>query len=177
MNGTILKPAARRTLFYVGTIVVAVVAWRMRLWLTSGEVGPPGGIYSFGDTDTAQSKGFDIATTMIGLLTTLGTALLGAIGFLLNGSSQMQLRPRHLVAVFLSAACVGVSLYYGYAGYLSMLFMADAGKFDPYMKSFQAADHAQFYSLLIAVFFFADFVVHDLRSENGGEHAPQTSDA
>jgi len=86
-----------------------------------------------------------------------------------GGKARSQ--PPHLASAFISALFVFLSLYYAYAGYLYMLFMAYNQKFNPYSEPFHFATNWQFYSLLLALLFFVDFVVYDLASADRYAHS------
>jgi hypothetical protein len=97
-----------------------------------------------------------------GLLTTLGTALLGAIGLLISNRAASCSKPRHLWAAFLAVACGGVSLFFGYTSHSNLLYLIHIKNINPYDAGYLYSSHAQFYTLLVGAFFAADFAVHDL---------------
>jgi hypothetical protein len=153
-------PMANRRNIRIGFygVVVAVV---LVVWLTQG----PGAFFSTqSDTPTQwQQMGVSIASDTTRLLTTLGTALLGALGLLMgNGRAT---KPKHLSAAFACAISAGLSLYYGYVVHLRLLWMITNRAFDATSAFFVTPSHYQFYALLAAGFFFADFAAYNLGEE------------
>lgn len=126
----------------------------------------PAGVVSSGDSIPEwQSKGLDAFAAMSGLLTTLSTALLGGMGFLLGNGRQVGLPALRAWSAFGAAACASVSIYFGYVGHLHVLWATTLERFDPYLFAFVWPSRAQFYMLLLAVFFFAVFAFHELAME------------
>jgi len=117
----------------------------------------------------SQAKQLDAFLEMNRLVTTLGTGLLGAIGFLLANGRNAGSPARELWAAIASAICVGVSLLSGYVVYQSILWMLESGFFNLNNPEILWVHHAHFYSFLLGVVFFAEFAFHDLRGESGRE--------
>jgi hypothetical protein len=149
--------------FYVVVIICAVVAWRFQQhWTTPS--WPADGIISSSQAEMTSwdAKAIDAASQTNSLLTTLGTAMLGAIGLLLINHSARH-RPRHLWSAMGSSVCVGISIYFGYVGYLEVLAATtNHSPINPYNASFLGPSRAQFYALLLAALLFADFTFHEL---------------
>ena len=101
-----------------------------------------------------------------GLLTTLGTALLGAVGLLISNKAADCSRPRHLWAAFLAIACGALSLFFGYTNHSNLLYMIEFKNINPYDPGYLYSSHAQFYTLLAGAFFAADFAVHYVSKES-----------
>ena len=139
-------------------VVVGVV---ITVWLTQG----PGSFFSpTSEKPTEwQQMGVSIASETTRLLTTLDTALLGALGLLMG--DKIATRPKHLTAAFACALSAGLSLYYGYVVHLRLLWMITHKAFDATSAFFVAPSQYQFYALLAAGFFFADFAAHNLGAE------------
>ena len=71
----------------------------------------------------------------------------------------------HLSAAFACAMSAGLSLYYGYVVHLRLLWMITNKAFDATSAFFVTPSHYQFYALLAAGFFFADFATYNLGEE------------
>jgi len=153
-----------RLIFYIAAILCAVVAWKLQQHYIGTPQWPADGIISSSETDLSswEAKGIEAASQMNSLLTTLGTAMLGAMGFLLINIHSAHHRPRHLWSALASAVCVGASIYFGYVGYMHVLGATASHRFNPYDQLIKWPSQAQFYMLLLAVFFFADFTFHEL---------------
>jgi succinate dehydrogenase hydrophobic anchor subunit len=152
----VVKRSHARIWFYA--VVTAVV---LVVWLTQG----PGSFFSTQSATPTQwqQMGVSIASETARLLTTLGTALLGALGLLM--SDRRVAKPKHLSAAFACAMSTGLSLYYGYVVHLRLLWMLSNKAFDATSAFFVTPSHYQFYALLAAGFFFADFAAHNLGEE------------
>ncbi|HJX84921.1 MAG TPA: hypothetical protein VJ723_11300 [Candidatus Angelobacter sp.] len=171
MNHKKRRPRISRVVFYVAVIVLALIAWRFTALMNARSL--PVGTVILATTDSTMSPWDDTAmkaySDMSALLTTLGMTILGAVGFLLVNRKAN--RVPHLWSALLGATCVGLSIYFGYVCHLYLLASAASRTFDPYNLSTIWPSRAQFYSLLVAVFFFADFAFHDLSGEIQPEHA------
>jgi hypothetical protein len=113
-----------------------------------------------------QAMSVQAMTDTNALLTTLATALLGAVG-LLMANARTPFGSRHRWAAFMAAISGGVSLYFGYMSHLNLLGMINIQGFvAPYISVYQFSSHAQFYTLLAGAFFCADFAFHDIGKED-----------
>jgi hypothetical protein len=153
--------------FYFGVIMLAVVVWQIERYVRSGPM-----IYT---ALPIQEKAVDAFLQMNGLITTLATTLLGAIGFLLFGGRTGQPWSRELWAAAAGAASVSVSIYYGYVAYLYVISMLEAGYFDPYSGHLLRAQYAHFYAFLVGVALFAGFVYRNMNVEDQYEHPPDVT--
>jgi hypothetical protein len=174
MNFVTARTKVSRFIFYIATILLIVVVWRVQRAMDIAAI-PPGAIISAAATTSSgpnqwQQMGLQAISDMNGLLITLATALLGGLGFLLSGGLGGHTRARHLWSALICAILVGVSIYFGYVGHLHVLWMIDNQNFDPQSLVYKLPSYSQFYALLLAVFFFADFAVHDLFEEKSDEH-------
>ncbi|MGB8771653.1 MAG: hypothetical protein WCC92_18720, partial [Candidatus Korobacteraceae bacterium] len=117
--------------FYIGAILVAIAAFYIAKHISWQSQNPEGGILGTALTtlDNLQEKQLDAYLEVNRLLTTLGTTLLGALGFLLFGGRR-NARTRHLWAALLGALFVATSIFYGYLAYLFLLSMLQFGPFD-----------------------------------------------
>ena len=101
-------------------------------------------------------------TTATSLLTTLATALLGALGYLLMNERQARLHFYLSVPAVLSATFAVVSIYFGYRCDSNALWYVFQGAFTPDAPPLVWPKMAQFFCLLLAVFFFADYAFNEL---------------
>ena len=156
MPPTIVTRRTSNLAFYVALLGVAVVA---------GYASNRGMSFALPTRETPttwQQMGVQIASQTTALLTTLGSALLGAVGLLLGGKFAGGARPRHLWSAFASVLSAGVSLYYGYVVHMHLLGMISYQAFDPTSEIFLNPSHYQFYALLAAAVLMADFAFHNL---------------
>ena len=106
---------------------------------------------------------------MNNLITTLGTGLLGALGFLLmNGRKSVHWSGAKWLALA-SAVCVAFSLLFGYVAYLALIDMLRSEIFDLDLPAILWVRQAQFYSFLLAVVLFGDFAFQALHGEDKNE--------
>jgi hypothetical protein len=111
-----------------------------------------------------QQIGVQIAADTSRLLTTLATGLLAATGlFFKDGLSGGEKGPRHVWSAFVCAISAGASLFFGYLLHLNLLWMMSHQTFDASSALFQFPSECQFYLLLAAAFFLADFVLNNSR--------------
>jgi hypothetical protein len=168
MHRAIRRSRITRLGFYFAAVALVAIVWRVQHYMDALTVPPPNTIISSfsssGNPNQWQQIGFQAVSQMDGLLTTLATALLGALGLLLVRVRAGQ-QPRHLGSAFVSGVFVGLSLYFGYVGHLHVLYMIHTETFDPFSLLYILPSHSQFYALLLGFFFFGDFAVHDLSEE------------
>lgn len=153
----IARPAIVSGLFYAGMVLLAIVMWKYTGYINSKPyvIAPP-------SDPAALSKAQDAYASVNNLLTTLGTGLLAALGlFLTRGDKRRHIGPRIWLAV-LSAVCVSVSLYWGYISSQNVEWAIETSIGSLELDMFQVPRQQQFHSMLLGVFFFADFVRRDL---------------
>ena len=164
------KQAVTRVRFY-GTVLGLVLAvWGLQVVVYDRVYSEPGIIFSQSSSTPAdpsdwQKMSVQAMTDTNRLLTTLATALLGAVGLLVGNSAQQGRERRHIWAALLAAIGGVLSLYFGYVSHLNLLAMISNRTFSAYDPVYQFSSHAQFYSLLAGVIFLADFAIHDLSNE------------
>jgi hypothetical protein len=165
----ISRPAIARFGFYVAVIALGLVVWQVQESLFSRS-------YIEAQTEALnplQEKQLDAFLQMNQLLITLGTATMGALGFML---SQARTRKwRELLSAAASALFAGCSLYFGYLAYQGILWMLQSGFFNLDNAAIQWTRHVHFYALLLSVFFFADFIIHDIGKEDRNEKSARVS--
>jgi hypothetical protein len=167
MNARVEKPAMSRTRFYSTVFMVVLAVWGLQVLVYQKVYDQPGTIFSQTSSTPAdpsdwQKMSVQAMTDTNRLLTTLATALLGAVGLLLGNNAAQRSARRHMWAALLSAFGGVLSLYFGYVSHLNLLAMISNRTFSAYDPVYQFSSHAQFYSLLAGVIFLADFAIHDL---------------
>jgi len=156
--------------FYIGVIALALVIWQIQ----QGMFSRP---YIEAQTESLnplQEQQLNAFLEMNRLLVTLGTATLGALGFLMS-ANKGGLKWRELVSAAISAILAGCSLYFGYLAYQGILWMLQSSFFNLDNPAILWARRAHFYTLLLSAFFFADFIIHDVGKEEKHEHTRQIS--
>lgn len=169
INYPISRPAIARFGFYVGVIALALIVWQLQESLFSRP-------YIETQTEALtplQEKQLDAFLQMNQLLITLATVTMGALGFMLSQGKMR--RWRELLSAAVSAVFAGCSLYFGYLAYQGILWMLQSGFFNLDNAAIQWTRHVHFYSLLLSVFFFADFIIHDIGKEDGNEVAARVA--
>jgi len=152
---------------YFSVVVIALILWRVQQHMFTATYMEP-----FKDQLTPlDQQQLDAFLEMNRLLITLGTAVLGGLGFLLGRTRKQSLPWRDLWPVVASAVCAGLSLYFGYVAYQCILWMLQSNFFDLNNPAVLWARHYHFYSLLVSVFFFADFFIHDTSQEDRHERS------
>jgi hypothetical protein len=152
--------AAARFGFYLGVLALALLIWQLQERMFSAPY-IEAQTQSLNDLQQQQLNAF---LEMNRLLVTLGTATLGALGFLMSAHKR-GLKGRELVSAAASAVLAGCSLYFGYLAYQGIMWMLQNGFFNLDNAAILWARRAHFYTLLASGFFFADFIIHDLGQE------------
>jgi hypothetical protein len=163
------KASLVRIRFYVVVGVILASVWGVQRYMYHRIFETPGTIFasSSGGMPTDWEKmSVQAMSDTSALLTTLGTALLGAIGLLMVKMRETS-KPVHMWAAFLAAVSGGASLYFGYVSHLNLLAMISNQTFSPYDPVYLFSSHTQFYMLLAGAFFFADFAFHGLSESEG----------
>jgi hypothetical protein len=164
------KRVFTRAWFYVAVLLLVLSVWTLQVHMyhqvytgenkvLSESAGAPAILNDW------QKSAIQVMTDTNGLLTTLATALLGALGLMMGRKVSGGAGARHMWAAFLGAIGAGLSLYFGYVSHLNLLAMISNETFNSYNRLYMFFSHAQFYSLLAGTFFFADFAVHDFNPE------------
>jgi hypothetical protein len=162
---------ASRFNFYIVAVVVAAAVLLLQRHMEKTSYAARSGIISATSLDNQNSipaweeKALQTYSDMSGLLTTLSTALLGGLGYLLINSQAARPQVRHRLSALASAVFAVLSLYFGYVSHLSVLAATYRKTFDPYDLGVRWPSRAQFYTLLLGVFFFADFAFYELAKE------------
>lgn len=170
---------ASRFNFYILAVLVAAAVLLLQGYLGKRSYGVRNGIISATSLPTQDSKdtipaweekALETYSSMSGLLTTLSTALLGGLGYLLINARPAETQARHRLSALGSAVFAVLSLYFGYVSHLSVLAATYRKTFNPYDLGLRWPSRAQFYALLLAVFLFADFAFYELGKEASHEH-------
>jgi hypothetical protein len=179
----------KRFAFYMLAIIVTLAVWVLQRYMRAAAPSESGIVSSTSlnqpnssdaqssvspaNSSDPQGKAIDIYMIAASLLTTLATALLGALGYLLMNERQAKAPLQHRVpaTALLSATLAVVSIYFGYRCDSNALWYASQGAFTPDAPPLVWPKIAQFVSLLLAVFFFTDFIFNELGTEPlHGEH-------
>lgn len=177
MNLSILRRFAR-PIIYGCVVAIAIVVYQIevRTQQQPDVLGvipdPPSQQASASADQSSQASSADPRSTdkmnafmaMNQLITTLSTGLVGALGFLLSRRSSTT-RPRDLWAALASFVCVGLSLYFGYRGYVDLIHLLNIPNFDLSGGLISSDRGRQFGFFVLAVFFFADFAFYELTQE------------
>jgi hypothetical protein len=149
--GLVSPPYSFRQKYYLVALTAAVVVALAQKGLAAIPIGIVNA--NVADPTTAQ---LNALCSMDALVTTLATALLGGLGILLTSGRTIGLGASRLVLA--SAGCAALSLYLGYVLYLGLLEMLGWSLCLPDLPRIAWVRGAQFYSFLIAVVLFGDFV-------------------
>ena len=170
--------------YYIIVALVGIGVWKIQGYMTSlsqsqtiqqsedGVIGP-----ALTQLDNIQERQLDAYLEVNRLLTTFGTTLLGALGFLLIGQKRAVEWTRHRWAALLGALCVAISIFFGYVAYLFILSMLRDGIFDLTASNPHWAQQAHFYTFLAGVVFLGDFVFHNLTKEEEDGRLRNASDS
>jgi hypothetical protein len=175
MKPTFGHPRTSRFNFYIVAVVVAGAVLLLQGYMEKTSYRAERGIISATSLDNQgsipawQEKALQTYSDMSGLLTTLSTALLGGLGYLLINSRTAGPQVRHRLSALASAVFAVLSLYFGYVSHLSVLAATYRKTFDPYDLGVRWPSRAQFYTLLLGVFLFADFAFYELAEEGSNE--------
>lgn len=158
-------PRQRFYVLAVVTVVVTLVFVYSMEWIAHGSPASPN------NPPMKPDNALDLYSTMSGLLVTLATALLGALGYLLMNMPKKESRPGRSASALGSALFAVLSIFFGYKAHLTALIYTSFNAFDPNTFNLIWPSRAQFYTLLLAVFFFADFAFHEL-GEGASDERP-----
>jgi len=160
-----------RLVFYLGATGFIIAVWQYQKHMTGNWIEPLTPSLS-----NEQGRELDALLEMNRLITTLGTGLLAAIGFLLVNAHQTKRGSEAIWAACCSAICVGFSLFFGYVVYLGIISMLQNQYFDLDVGSILWARQAHFYSFLLGVVLFGDFAFHNLHVEDAYDHKHGVTD-
>lgn len=173
------RPRLRELVVYGVVALVAVMSWESQDFmkrLAAHQLSLQGGIA--GETveklSDVQAKQLDAYLELNRLLTTLGTTLLGAVFFLMF-NSKFVWKCRAWAAI-LGTLSISVSIFFSYIAYL--FFIASLGDGTPDVTGSLPhwAQQAHFYTFLLGVVFFADFIFHNLPQQNLTQEATHASE-
>jgi hypothetical protein len=165
---TLAKRPIARVWFYAAVVILVLSVWGIQKHEYHRIYGTAAVFSGTPDTPTPndwQKMVTDTMTQTNGQLTSLGTALLGALGLLI-GRARNGSKFRHFWAASLAAAGAVLSLYFGYLGHVYILSMINNHVPDPNDQIYFFLGRSQFYTLLAGAIFFADFAFHDLSGED-----------
>jgi hypothetical protein len=156
-----------RLAFYVGCIVLSALAYGVEYHMQQSTNGVIAQVQPQqpGQISDAEKAQLSALLQMNQLITTLGTTLMGALGFLL-ANRKTGSGARALWAAGASFACVGLSIYFGYNAYKGVINMLqsaqDIGWFDVTHGDIPKERACHFFFFVLGVFFFADFAFNEL---------------
>lgn len=155
--------------FYIVVIVVAILAWTFEGYMnrrdlqqleSQGGLGPD----AVTQLDSVQAKELDAFLDLNQQVTTLGTALLGGVCYLLFNSSKGSVWKKRKSAVA-GALLISVSIFFGFVSYSYLIGRLQDGNPDPTVGATRLAQQVHFYTFLLGVVFFANFMFHNLPKE------------
>jgi len=155
------RPRLGRIGYYIGAAAIAVLAWQAQRY-TSGQQIFESQVDSLTQLQEQQLQAF---LDMNRLLTTLGTTMLGALGFLLASGSKGKSGSSVRWSALASGAFAGLSVFFGYIASEGIIYMLRNQFFDLEAPVILWPHTAHFYALLLSVFFFSDFAIHDLNNK------------
>jgi len=144
--------------FYIGCGVVMVGSLLLTIYINerpyffSPEMTDPGVI----------SRALDAYASVGNLLTTLDTGLIAGLGLLLTYRPKQRYATRDIWPAAVSALCVGLSLYWGYVCSQNVEWAIESAITTLDVDKIQWPRQLQFFTIVLGVFFFADFVRRDL---------------
>lgn len=160
MNRTAGRSAIFRLAFYMAAVGFILAVWQFQAHMAGTFIEP-----LVTSLSSLQERELDALLDMNSLITTLGTGLLGALGFLLMNGRRLYRGTAAKWLAFGSAVCVALSLFFGYVVYLGIIAMLENEIFDLDIPAIFWARQAHFYSFLLAVVLFGDFAFHSLNVE------------
>jgi hypothetical protein len=117
-------------------------------------------------TNVFQEKQLDLWSEMNKLLIAFATVTIGAIGgFMLNRDKSHPLAPPDLRRAATSWLFCALSLYFGYLSYQQAAQMLKHGVFDSLSPRIWWPARAQFWSYLISIVIFGDFIYSSIRDK------------
>ena len=117
-----------------------------------------------------KTKQLDMWAEMNKLLIAFATVTIGAVGgFMLNRDKTAPLSPQGMRRAAASWLFCALSLYFGYLSYQQATWMLSYGIFDPLGARLWWPARAQFWSYLVSVILFADFIYGSLRDKATAE--------
>ncbi len=142
--------------FYGIAIFVLTSMYAFQSYEFNKSYFPPSTVISSAPSDPSTALAWQqmeerAASEYSSSLTTLATALVGALGWMMvearRGSKKRHTKLRHIWAAFLAAIYAGVSLYYGSLSQKSLLIMLWAENVDPLHSIYYSLVRNQFVSL------------------------------
>jgi len=113
-----------------------------------------------------KTKQLDMWAEMNKLLIAFATVTIGAVGgFMINRDKSAPLSPPQMRRAGASWLFCALSLYFGYLSYQQATWMLNAGVFDPLAARLWWPARAQFWSFLVSIILFADFIYGSIRDK------------
>ena len=143
--------------YYIGAIALVIVLGKVTVYLNERPY-----VVATVTAPEALSKAQDTYAAGGNLLTTLATGLFAAFGVFLTRTPKHRLSKGQLWRAGLSVFFIFISLFFGYIASQNLQWAIENSVGLDLLK-LQLPRGLQFYSVIAAVFFFADFVRRDLR--------------
>lgn len=113
-----------------------------------------------------RQKQLDLWSEMNKLLIAVATLTIGAIGgMMVNRDKARPLSPPQLRRAVASWLFCALSLYFGYLSYQQGTRMLSHGVFDPFTPRLWWPARGQFWTFLISIIIFGDFVYSSIRGK------------
>jgi len=183
---TLTKPALQRLRFYAIALFVLGSLYEYQSYEFKKPYFQTNQVISSAPLDQSSFLAWQqleekAASEYSSLLTTLATALVGALGWMMvearKDSKKRHTKLQHVWAAFLAAICAGVSLYYGSLSQKSLLIMLWSQNVDPLQGVYSFLARNQFVALGAGALFFADFAFHDFGKGDSNEKPQNPADA
>ena len=117
-----------------------------------------------------QSKQLDAFNENSKLLTTLATALIGAItGFLLHREKNSRLEPGDLRRAIAAWTLAALSVYFGHLTSRQLAWMLQAQFFNLFHATVLWPARAQFWTFFLSAILLADFIYRSVQREQANE--------
>jgi hypothetical protein len=113
-----------------------------------------------------RQKQLDLWSEMNKLLIAVATVTIGAIGgMMVNRDKARPLSPPQLRRAAASWLFCAMSLYFGYLSYQQATRMLTHGVFDPFTPRLWWPARGQFWTFLVSIIIFGDFVYSSIRGK------------
>jgi hypothetical protein len=147
------RPAIVSIGFYIGFVVLAIVVGILTYYIDSKsyfvvQVSDP----------VALSKAEDTYADAGSLLTGLATGLLAAMGWFFVNRLKQRYPARDLWPAIAGALCACLSIYFGYISSQNIQWLIESSIGTLDLPKIQLPRQLQFFTVLLSVLFFADFV-------------------
>jgi hypothetical protein len=117
-----------------------------------------------------RQKQLEVWSEMNKLLIAVATVTIGAVGgFMLNRDKTAPLLPQQMHRAAASWFFCALSLYFGYLSYQQATWMLTYGIFNPFNPRLWWPARAQFWTYLLSLVLFADFIYGSIQNKGQAE--------